>query len=377
MREHNTERTTYIGLDAHKRRHRVAVLLPGEKTFEEWEIPNEARSIKRMVKKVIKMGPRGVCFCYEAGPCGYALQRQIEGLGAKCVVVAPSLVPVKPGERIKTDRRDARKLAKMLASGLLTEVRAPTREEESVRDLCRCREDVREDLTRNRHRMSKFLLRRGMIYPKGKNWTKRHRAWLRSLSFEDRSSQVTFEQYLIGIEQLEERLRGVEAEIETLAQSERYQEAVGWLCCFRGIKTITAMTLLSELHDFRRFHSARELMAYLGLVPSEDSSGDRRRRGSITKTGNRHVRRVLVETGWHYRHLPTVGIDLRRRREGQPGSVISLAEKAQNRLHRRFWYLCNKGKSPNKAVVAVARELVGFIWSVLAVQGQDKEATGS
>jgi transposase len=365
MKKGNTNGETSVGLDAHKKVHHVAVWLSDEKRYVEWKVVNEPKAIRQMVKKVQRLVGGKVRFCYEAGPCGYALKREIEGVGVECVVVAPSLIPVKPGERIKTDPRDARKLADLLGAGLLTEVHAPSEEEESARDLCRCREQAQQDLMRSRHRLSKYLLRRGLIYVAGNAWTQRHRRWLRSLEFEDRNAGIVFEQYLWAIEHLEERLGRLDTEIEALAKKEPYRKPVGWLRCFRGISTVTAMIVVTELHDFGRFGSPEELMSYLGLVPSQYSSGERRQMGGITKTGNSHVRRVLVEAAWHYRRSPAVGIELRKRRKDQPAWVIAQADRAQQRLFRKFWSMCHKGKSANKAVVAVARELVGFLWAVM------------
>ena len=253
----------------------------------------------------------------------------------------------------------------MLRAGLLTEVRPPSEEEESVRDLCRCREDIKEDLQRSRQRLGKFLLRRGLRYGVGRAWTQRHRQWLWSIKLEHRAAQATIEEYLLGVEQFETRLRELDKTIGEMAESEPYREQVGWLRCFRGIDTLTAMILLAELHDFRRFTSARQLMSYLGLVPGERSSADSVRRGRITKTGNSHVRRILVEAAWHYRHKPTTGKSLRDRREGQPPEVIAIAERATRRLHRRYWRLVSLTKPPQKAITAVAREFVGFIWAAL------------
>jgi transposase len=303
---------------------------------------------------------------YEAGPCGYELQRRLESEGLSTQVIAPTLIPRKPGERIKTDRRDARKLAEFSRAGTLTEVRPPSEREEAVRDLCRCREAAVRDLTRARHRLSKLLLRRGLVYRAGRNWTQAHRRWLRSLSFEHHSLEVVFADYLLAIEHLEERRLALEQQLEAVSQQDPYREPVGWLRCFRGIDTVSALTVVAELHDFRRFDSPRRLMAYLGLVPGESSSGEQTRRGGITKTGNRHVRRVLVEAAWHYRHRPAVGKALRHRREGQPSAVIAVADRAQQRLNRRFYRLVlSRGKPPQKAVVALARELAGFLWVVL------------
>ena len=258
----------------------------------------------------------------------------------------------------------------MLRAGLLTEVHPPSEEDEAVRDLCRCREDLGQDLARSRHRLAKFLLRHGLHYGQGRAWTKRHREWLWSLRVEPRAAQCTLDAYLVGIQQLETRLGEMGLLLKDLAEQEPYREAVGWLRCFRGIDTLTAITLLVELHDFRRFTTARQLMSYLGLVPSEHSSGASIRRGGITKAGNSHARRVLIEAAWHYRHRPAVGVSLRKRRRGQPKEVIDIADRAMQRLHRRYWRLLSLTKPPQKAVTAVARELVGFIWATLHTQPQ-------
>ena len=356
---------TYVGQDAHKAAIKLAVVLPGETKPVEWQLANEQAAVRRMVRKVQRLAPGEVRFCYEAGPCGYALQRWIQEAGAVCIVVAPSLIPRKPGDRVKTDRRDARKLAELLRAGLLTEVHPPTVEDEAVRDLCRAREDAHEDLVRCRHRLSKMLLRRGWVWNGSKKaWGQGHRLWLRSLRFEQQADQVAFDDYLQAIEQVEQRLRGLEQHIGAASQLPAYAEAVGALRCFRGIDTITAMGLVAELHDFMRFDSPRGLMAFLGLVPSEFSSADSQRRGAITKAGNRHARRLLIEAAWHYRHRPNVA-SLKRRRQGQPAEVVALADKAMHRLHRRFNRLVANGKPRSKAVVAVARELAGFVWAAL------------
>ncbi|PYQ15790.1 MAG: IS110 family transposase [Acidobacteria bacterium] len=353
---------TFVGLDTHKESIPVAMLLPEQVKPVEWTVTNERASVKRMVRKVQRQAPGEVRFCYEAGPCGYALQRWIRDLGAVCVVVAPSLIPRKPGERIKTDRRDARKLAELYRASL---VHPPTEADEAVRDLCRAREGAHDDLVRCRHRVTKLLLRRGWIWRGGKRaWSQGHRLWLRSLRFEQAADQVVLEDYLLAIEQVEERLRELEEHIEVVSQHAPYAEAVGALRCFRGIDTITAMTIVAELHSFMRFDSPRGLMAYLGLVPSEHSSGGKRRQGALTLAGNSHVRRLLIEAAWHYRHRPSV-VHLARRRQGQPARVIALADKAMIRLHRRFQRMLAKGKPAPKIAAAVARELTGFIWAAL------------
>jgi len=363
--------TTDVGLDTSKNSIQVAMLLPGSEKPVEWEIANDPRSVRRMAKRLKREAVGELRVCYEAGPCGYALQRQLRELDVDAIVVAPSLIAVKPGERVKTNRRDAMKLAKALRAEDLTEVRPPTLEQESVRDLCRCRDDIRQDMMRARHRLMKMLLRRGLVCA-GRAWTDPHRRWLRNLSFEHETARAAFDDYMQAIEHLEERLCAVDIAIEAVSRRDPYREPVAWLRCFRGIDTVTAMSIVAELHDFSRFQSARELMSYLGLVPSENSTGDRHRRGPITKTGNKHARRLLIEASWHYRHKPAVGQKLRKRREGQPGWVIAIADRAQARLHRRYWRLVTHGKTHNKAVTAVARELSGFIWAALREHAAQK-----
>jgi transposase len=360
-----------VGLDAHKESIFVAMLVPGQKPVE-WQLRNEPAAVRRLVRKLQREGGGRVECCYEAGPCGYALQRQLRAADVGCVVVAPSLIPVKPGERIKTDRRDAKKLAELLRAGLLTEVHPPTEEDEAVRDLCRCREDAKEDRERARHRLAKLLLRRGVIFAAGKQWTRAHHGWLHQLHFERPADRAVVDDYLQALEHVEERLRALDEQLVAAAQLARYRAPVGWLRCFRGIDTVTALTLVAELHGFERFHSARDLMAYLGLVPSEHSSAESHRRGRITKAGNHHARRLLVEAAWHYRHRPGVGVSLRKRRVDQPARIIALADKAQHRLHRRYWKLLGaRSKPPNQAVIAVARELAGFVWAALQRPAHD------
>jgi transposase len=361
------ESITWVGLDAHKQFINVAVRTAGNMDFVEWKVVNEPRAVKRLAKKLVRLAKGSeVRCCYEAGPCGYMLRRQMmEAASLVVEVIAPALIPRKPGERVKTDRRDARKLCEMLQAGLLTEVQAPTEEAESLRDLSRCREDLTQDLMRARHRLSKLLLRRNIRYMGAKNWTLKHRDWLRSLSFDDAALKAVFDDYLLAITQLEERIKTVDTHIEVAAMQDAHREAVGWLRCFRGIDLVTAFGIYAELYDFSRFQSPRKLMGYLGITPSEHSSSGKAKRGGITKTGNGHVRRLLVEAAQHYRHRPAVGVKLRKRREGQPGGVVAIAEKAQQRLHRRYHRLVLRGVPPNKAKVAVARELAGSIWAAM------------
>ena len=281
------------------------------------------------------------------------------------MVVAPSLIPRKRGEWIKTDRRDARKLGELYRAGLLTEVHPPTQEDEAARDLCRAREAAHQDLVRCRHRVSKLLLRRGWQWEgEKKNWSQAYGRWLRSLRFEHRADQWMFDDYLLAIDQVETRLKALEDQVAMISQEPRYQQAVGALRCFRGIDTITAMSIVAELHDVMRFDPARGLMAYLGLVPSEHSSGGKEHRGEITKAGNGHVRRLLVEAAWHYRHRPSTK-SLAKRRAGQPTRIIAIADRALHRSNRRFNRMLERGKARPKVAVAVARELTGFVWAAL------------
>jgi len=357
---------TWVGLDAHKKSIHVAMLVPGREEPVSWQEANEESAVRRLARRLNSEGPGEVRACYEAGPLGYTLQRELEAQGVICEVVAPSLIPIKPGERIKTDWRDARKLAEMLRSGMLTAVQPPNEADESLRDLCRGRDSVRQDLARSRHRMSKFLLRRGYRYhDTQRHWGVRHMKWLRPLRFEHAAAQAIFDHYLLTIDHLDERQRQVDAQLGLFGSQEPYCQPVAWLRCFRGIDTVTAVSLVAELHDFRRFRSARSLMAYLGLVPSERSSGEQRRQGSITRAGNHHVRRLLVEAAWHHRHRPVLSQPLRKRREGQPAHVIAIADRAQERLHGRFIRMTRRGIHYNKTVVAMARELVGYLWATL------------
>jgi transposase len=356
-------------MDAHKNSIQVAMWVPGQGAPVEWTEDTTAEAIRRLARRLQRQAPGEVRCCYEAGPTGYVLQRQLRAAGVGCTVIAPSLTPVKPGSRIKTDRRDARKLGELFRAGLLTEVQPPSEGEEALRDLCRCRDAVRVDLLRARHRTSKFLLRRHCIYRETQHhWGTRHLAWLQQLRFEDVASRATFDSYLLGIQQHEERLHQLELQMAECGAQEPFREPVAWLRCFRGIDTVTAVCLVAELHDLRRFATARALMAYLGLVLREHSSGEQERRGPITKTGNRHVRRLLVEAAWHHRHRPALSEPLRRRREGQPARVLAIADRAQERLYHRWVRMTMRGKSQPKTIVAMARELVGYLWATLHPQ---------
>jgi transposase len=357
--------TTYVGIDTHKKDLFVAMLVGDQVTPVTWTVANEVTAVRRLVKKLEREAPGPVRVFYEAGPCGYALQRRLTRPRVHCDVVAPALIPRKPAERVKTNRRDARKLVELGRAGLLTAVRPPTPDEEAVRDLCRARDDAREDLQRCRHRLGKLLLRRGLQYAGGSHWTDAHRRWIDALPWPHEAERVVVEDYLLAIDQVAARLKELDQRLAALAATEPYREPVAWLRCFRGIDTLSAMLILAELHDFRRFPSPRALMAYVGLVPGEHSSGEKYCRGRITRTGNALVRRLLVEAAWHYQHRPGVGTVLVRRRKGQPARIIAIADKAQQRLCRRFRLLAVHNKPRPTIAVAIARELAGFLWAAL------------
>lgn len=355
---------TYVAMDTHKKEHKVALHYPGQEEIVRFVVKNTAYDITKMVRRIAKRAPGDVIFCYEAGVCGFTLKRRIEALGCKCAVIAPSLTPIKPGERIKTDRRDAVKLLAMFKAGLLTEVYAPDQKQQAARELTRCRQAAQENLKRVRHQLQKFLVRHGYVYADGNNWTQKHLRWLRSLEFEQPLLRDVFDNYFTEMQHCLQRLASLDKEVEKLAESEFYREVVGLLRCFHGIDTLTAITIITEIFDFGRFSSPRELMSYLGLTSSESSSGEKQKKGPITKAGNKRLRRLLVETSWHYRHPCNIGSALRQRRKGQPQWVIDIADRAGQRLRKRYWHLINRGKMPCKATVAIARELAGFIWSV-------------
>jgi transposase len=300
--------------------------------------------------------PASFRVCYEAGPTGYELQRQLAGLEVSCQVIAPALVPRRPGVRIKTDRRDARNLAGLYRAGELTAIRVPSPEEEAIRDLVRLREDLKQDVLRARHRLSKFLLRKGCVY-EGRSWSGAHTIWLNAQEFSHAAEKSTFSHYRTALDLRLAQLAGLEQELEAYLSDPPFGEMVSRLVCLRGISCLSALTIASKVVDFGHFTSPREFAALVGLVPSEYSSGASERRGSITKTGNAHVRRVLVEAAWHYRHQAAVGVNLYRRSQGQPPEVLAAAWQVQVRLCGRYQRLTKRGKRSAVAVVAVAREL--------------------
>ena len=357
------QQSTVIGLDVHKEKITVAVLPPGVAyPTQSSEIENHPKVIARMANR---LAPRGnLIFVYEAGPCGYEIHRQLTQMGHQAAVIAPALVPRRPGDRVKTNRRDAVRLACLYRAGELTKIRVPTREEEAARDLVRAREDSLKDRLRARHRLSKFLLRQGRVYYGTKGWGVAHGAWLRSQRFDSPLSQATFEAYMRALEEADARLESLNQQVLALAQTDPYRIPVQYLRCCKGIDTLGAVTVLVETQDFRRFPKAPAYMDFTGLVCSEDSSGEREHRGPITKAGNSHLRRLFVEAAWNYRHRDITSRALAKRRQGCRPEVVQIARKAQHRLHRKFWRLVSRRKLNQVAAVAVARELAGFVWAI-------------
>jgi transposase len=308
----------------------------------------------------------GVQCCYEAGPCGFDLQRALTARHMPCDVIAPALIPRRPGDRIKTDRRDAGQLAILYRAGALTAIHIPTEQEEAARDLLRCREDIRADLLRARHRLSHFLLRHGRRFTGTKKaWTKRHAEWLQAQRWPLPALEQTHRAYVRAVDEAVWRLQAVDIELRDLLTLDPLRARVERLRCFRGIDDLTALTIAAELGDARRFPTAPSLMAFTGLIPSEHSSGAKHARGSITKTGNAHLRRVLAEAAWQYRHHAFLGPALQRRHRGAPATAVAIAWHAQRRLHRRYRSLAARGKPKQLIVTAIARELTGFLGAAL------------
>ena len=358
------ESTPIVAFDQHAASLVAAVLLPGQSAPAIHTLAPDLPTVRRFLRRI---RPDGPLQCgYEAGPCGFDLQRALTADGIRCDVMAPALIPRRAGVRIKTDRRDATQLAILYRAGALTRIHVPTEQEEAVRDLLRCREDIRADLLRARHRLSKFLLRHGRRFTgTRKSWTHAHVAWIRGLTWPLAAQAQTHQAYVRAVDEARSRLESVEKDLQACLSLEPLAARVGRLRCFRGVDDLTALTIAVELSDPRRFVSARHVMAYLGLVPSEYSSGSKRTQGGITKTGNAHLRRVVVEAAWHYRHHPFVGRALKQRQAGQPTDVIARAWTAQQRLNARYRRLTGRGKSRQVVVTAVGRELTGFLWAAL------------
>jgi len=362
----------YLGLDVHKECIAIAVAEGGRKreVHELGSISNGLHAVEKLIARLRKAHGKETRFyaCYEAGPCGFGIARRLRQLGVECEVVAPSMIPTRSGDRIKTDKRDARKLARLLRAGELTAVYIPEATDEAMRDLCRARTDAVDDRNRSRHRLKGFLLRHGYRYQGKSSWNAAHERYLRELVFSHPAMKVILEEYLQGVTAAGERIARAEAAMHELLENWRLVPAVRALMAMKGFQTVAAMILVSELGEVHRFVHPRQVMAYLGLVPTENSSSDRRRQGHITKCGNAHARWLLVECAQHYATPPKVSAHLSRRQEGQSKEVRAISWRAQLRLHSRYNRLLGRRLLRNKAMVAIARELCGFVWELLRTQ---------
>lgn len=354
-------KTVAVGLDVHKSSIRLAAVRAGELLAE--------RTLEHDHEALIAALSRwpGARVCQEAGPTGFGLHRALTAAGIDSVIVAPGLVPSRPGDRVKTDKRDARRLAGLHSAGLLTEIFVPSVELEALRDLVRAREDARLDRMRARHRLGKFLLRHDRRMPT-QCWGPTRRAWLGRQAFERAGEQQAFDDYLLAVDQVDRRIEMLQRAIGESAAEGPHARVVGRLRCMRGIDTLTAVGLVVEAGDFSRFKTAEQFMSFCGLVPSERSSGESRRQGSITKAGSAHARRLLIEASWNSRRRPTVGYELERRQAGQDPLAVERAWRCQQRLHRRWQRMGGRGKPHPKIVVACARELAGFVWAIATEQ---------
>lgn len=357
----------YVGLDVHKETIAIAVAEPGrEEPVYEGEIANTPQRVERKIQQLNKRYAGELLqFVYEAGPCGYGLYRQLLASGHDAQVVAPSRIPSTPGERIKTDRRDALKLARLARSGDLTPVWVPDAEQEAMRDLTRARDDLKAQERKARQQLNAFVLRHGHHWPKGRSrWTKVHYNWLESLRFEHDWQQVVLQEYVDAVKAATRRVADLTAQIERVVPQWSLAPVVEALVALRGVDKVAATVLLAELGDISRFDSPRQLMGFLGLVPSEHSSGSRRQQGPITKSGNGHARRILVESAWSYRFPARQTMHLKRKAAPAPEQAKAIAWKAQKRLCGRYRSLAQAGKNTKLVCVAIARELVGFIWDI-------------
>ncbi len=368
----------FIGLDVHAETIAVAVAEPDGEVRSLGTIPNRPEPIGRLIRKLGKAEQLRVC--YEAGPTGYVLYWQLSELGVQCEVVAPTLVPVKAGDRVKTDRRDAEKLARCYRAGDLTAVWVPDVAHEALRDLVRARLAAKRDQLRARHRLSKFLLRHGRRAPEGSTaWSAKYLIWVKRQSFEQAAQQATLVDYLHEVEHAADRIERLERSIDTAIATlpEKIRAVIEALQSLRGIAKISAVSIMAEVGELSRFESVRQLMGYSGAVSREHSSGERIRRGAISKTGNAHLRRIVIEAAWAYRHHPGLGATLLARQRDLSEEVKTIAWKAQHRLHARYAKLLAKGKAKQQVITAVGRELLGFIWAIgMAAERSQSDAPG-
>ncbi len=355
---------TYVGLDVHKKTIAVAFADEGNSEVKSYgTIDSNLGSLDKVVRKLISRGCEP-CFVYEAGPCGYGIYRHLRRNKIECMVAAPSLIPIKPGERIKTDRRDARKLAENYRSGQLTRVHVPMSEDEAMRDLSRAREDAKLAERKARQHLNAFLLRHGHIYTGKSNWTLAHWRWIADLKMEHEAQQFTLQEYVDTARSCTERVERVIAKIRGLVGQWRFAEVVYCLQALRGVSLVTAVGVIAEIGDLSRFNNPRKLMAFLGLIPTLHSTGENTWQGGITKTGNSHARRLLIEAAWAYRMPARVGERLLERQRNVPERIWKIAWKAQVRLCTRYQRLIARGKTCKVAITAIARELAAFMWAI-------------
>ncbi|MGH7969569.1 MAG: IS110 family transposase [Limisphaerales bacterium] len=372
--------TLYLGLDVHKDSITIAVADPGPKGEIRifGTITNDLQALEKALHRIRKAHPGAILeIAYEAGPCGFVIARRLKQLKVPCLVAAPSLIPKQPGSPFKTDKRDARGLARLLRAGELTGVYVPEPTDEAIRDLCRARTDAVDDTRRCRFRLKAFLLRHGYRYQGKANWSQPHMRYLRELVLPHPAMKTILEEYLQGIDASRARVERIEASMLQLLDTWRLKPAVQGLMAFRGFQLVASMITVSELGDIHRFEHPRQLMTYLGLVPTESSSGPHQRLGGISRCGNGHQRWLLTECAEHYALPPKISKELSARQEGQPQAVRDLSWKAQNRLHLRFMKLLGRRLQRNKAKVAIARELCGFIWALLRSQPCYTQPTGA
>jgi len=351
----------HLGMDVSRDTISVAVLEEDRDVAQVQKIPADTESVRKLIKRTGR--PSGIWACYEAGPTGYDLYRFLRTLGVQCDVVAPSLTPKGRGDRVKTDKRDARKLAGLHRAGQLVPIAVPGPAEEAIRDLCRTRGDMVQDLTRARNRLTKFLLRHSRVYRDGSTWTFKHWRWIDGLNFDDKALQLAFEHYRATVHFRDAALKAVEADLTTYFSNEPFGDAVIRLGAYRGVTHMGALCLAAEIFDWRRFVSARVFMSFTGLTCSENSTGLSEKRGSITHAGNVHVRAQLVESAWSYQHRAYLGPDMRRRQSGAPAATIARSWSAQRRLSKRFIALSARKNAKSVVATAVARELAGFLWA--------------
>jgi transposase len=373
------KKVRFIGLDVHADTIAAAIAEPSGEMRSLGVIPNRPESIRKLVKK---LGPSPqLRVCYEAGPTGYVIYWQLTGLGVHCEVVAPTLVPVKAGDRVKTDRRDATKLARSYRAGDLTPVWVPDAAHEALRDLVRAREAAKKDQLRARHRLGKFLLRHGRRPPTAMTpWTHRHLTWVRQVHFDQPAQEATRLDYLHEVDHVADRIERLERAIDAAVQAAplKMRAVIDALQALRGIALISAVTIVAEVGELSRFTRAPQVMGYSGMGAREDSSGTRTRRGGITKTGNAHLRRIAIEAAWAYRHRPAIGGTLRKRQATLSEAVKAIGWKAQLRLHARYRKLLGRGKCRQHVVTAVGRELLGFIWAIgVTVEREQRKTSAS